>query len=44
MVEWAGGFILHEGAIIDKVVIFARFYEESLWGECKMRNEVGKPS
>ena len=43
MVEWNSRLIFHEGAIIDKMVIFTRLDEEPLWGECKMGNEVGKP-
>ena len=39
-----GSLIFHEGAIIDKPVIFAMLFEESLWGECNVGNEAGKPS
>ena len=43
MVERNSRLVLHEGAIVDKMVIFTRLDEEPLWGECEVGNEVGKP-
>lgn len=43
MVERNSRLVFHEGAIVDKTVVFTGLDEEPLWGECEVGNEAGKP-